>query len=55
MAKLTEQQLEALSKTDVEFTYFTNNNVKSLYNIAYNKSNESTIKDALVVLNNPKL
>lgn len=54
-AKLTKQQLEALSKTDVTFAYFANNDDKSLYNIAYDKSNESKVKDTLAALNNQKL
>ena len=54
-AKLTKQQLEALSKTDVTFAYFVNNDDKSLYNIAYDKSNESKVKDTLAALNNQKL
>lgn len=54
-AKLTKQQLEALSKTDVTFAYFVNNDDKSLYNIAYDKSNESKVKDTLASLNNQKL
>lgn len=54
-AKLTKQQLEALSKTDVAFAYFANNEDKSLYNIAYDKSNESKVKDTLTVQNNQKI
>ena len=54
-AKLTKQQLEALSKTDVTFAYFVNNDDKRLYNIAYDKTNESKIKDTLAALNNQKL
>ena len=54
-AKLTKQQLEALSKTDVTFAYFVNNDDKRLYNIAYDKSNENKVKDTLAALNNQKL
>ena len=54
-SKLTKQQLEAMSKTDVTFAYFVNNDDKSLYNIAYDKSNESKVKDTLAALNNQKL
>ena len=53
--KLTKQQLEALSKADVTFAYFVNNDDKSLYNIAYDKSNESKVKDTLAAMNNQKL
>lgn len=53
--KLTKQQLEALSKTDVKFAYFVNNDDKSLYNIAYDKSNESIVRNILAEINNQKL
>ena len=53
--KLTKQQLEALSKADVTFAYFVNNDDKSLYNIAYDKTNENKVKDTLAALNNQKL
>ena len=53
--KLTKQQLEALSKEGVTFAYFVNNDDKSLYNIAYDMSNESKVKDTLTALNNQQL
>ena len=43
------------SKTDFTFAYFVNNDDKSLYNIAYDKSNESKVQDTLTALNNQKL
>lgn len=53
--KLTKAQLEALSKTDVVFAYFTNNDDKSLYNIAYEKKDDSKVKETLATLNSQKL
>ena len=53
--KLTKAQLDTLSKTDVVFAYFTNNDDKSLYNIAYEKKDESKVKDTLAALNGQKL
>lgn len=53
--KLTKAQLEALTKTDVVFAYFTNNDDKSLYNIAYEKKDESKVKDTLAALNKTML
>ena len=53
--KLTQTQLEALTKTDVVFAYFTNNDDKSLYNIAYEKKDESKVKDTLAALNKTML
>ncbi len=42
-------------KTDIVFAYFTNNDDKSLYNIAYEKKDESKIKDTLAALNKTML
>lgn len=53
--KLTKSQLEALSKTDIVFAYFTNKDDSSLYNIAYEKKDDSKVKDTLAAMNNKKL
>ena len=45
--KLTADQLKALSKLGITFAYFKNSDDKSLYNIAFEKKNEETVKAAL--------
>ena len=42
--KITAQQLAELKETDITFAYFQNNDDKSLFNIAYEKSNEEKVK-----------
>ena len=53
--KLTKVQLEALNNAGVTFAYFINSDDKSLYNIAYDKTNEGKVKDTLAALNKQKL
>ena len=53
--KLTKQQLEALSKTDITFAYFTNKDDNNLFNIAYDSASDSKLKETLAALNNQKL
>ena len=53
--KLTQAQLEALSKTDITFAYFTNKDDKTLYNIAYEKKDDSKVSAALAALNKTML
>lgn len=53
--KLTKQQLEALSKTDITFAYFTNKDDNNLFNIAYDRASDSKVKETLAALNNQKL
>ncbi len=45
--KLTADQLNALNKLGITFAYFTNSDDKSLYNIAFEKKDEETVKAAL--------
>lgn len=45
--KLTADQLKVLNKLGITFAYFTNSEDKSLYNIAFEKKNEETVKAAL--------
>lgn len=45
--KLTADQLKALNKLGITFAYFTNSEDRSLFNIAFEKKNEETIKAAL--------
>ena len=53
--KLTHAQLEALSKTDIAFAYFPNADDKTLYNIAYEKKDDSKVSAALAALNKTML
>ena len=50
-----EEQKKVLENNFIKFAYFVNNDDKSLYNVAYDKSNESKVKDTLAALNNQKL
>lgn len=54
-AKLTKSQLDTLVSSDVVFAYFTNNDDKSLYNIAYENKDEDKIKEIFADLNNYKV
>ena len=54
-AKLTKSQLDTLVSSDVVFAYFTNNDDKSLYNIAYESKDEDKIKEILADINNYKV
>lgn len=45
--KLTKEQLDTLTASGVTIAYFTNSDDKSLYNIAYEKKDEESIKKIL--------